>query len=269
MGHTFLSCLRSALHPVCVCACMFCVIAWGCRKCSCVPVCMATSVGGKQRVRVCMCVGGGGEEGGWWSAQVVVSTKRWWMMGQEGKTASQLQIDIPANVFVCCEKWCRNSHLHCPPRPSPPLVSLRASPSAVNHTLQSISNTQSFTSHSPVFWQHLITAPASWLSAHIVYLALISLLPWKPALDYCSSPLIIYPFLCLALRGTAFIENYLSGWTISCRLLVSLLGGGVEEKVKVLQGEGGWLCNWVGWCGSLVIEKYSSIQDFQMYPYKI
>lgn len=27
----------------------------------------------------------------------------------------QLQIDIPENVFVFREKWCRNSHLHGPP----------------------------------------------------------------------------------------------------------------------------------------------------------
>lgn len=77
------------------------------------------------------------------------------MMGQEEKTASQLQIDIPANVFVCCEKWCRNSHLHSTPLHPPSLVSLRASLSAVNHALQSISNTQSFTSRSP----GILTAP--------------------------------------------------------------------------------------------------------------
>lgn len=35
------------------------------------------------------------------------------MTGQEGKTASQLQIDIQANVFVCCEKWCGRDSDHC------------------------------------------------------------------------------------------------------------------------------------------------------------
>lgn len=44
------------------------------------------------------------------------------MTGQEGKTAPRLQIDIPANVFVCCEKWWCNPHLHCPPSSPPPLL---------------------------------------------------------------------------------------------------------------------------------------------------
>lgn len=35
------------------------------------------------------------------------------MTGQEGKTASQLQIDIQANVFVCCEKWYGRDSDHC------------------------------------------------------------------------------------------------------------------------------------------------------------
>lgn len=66
-----------ALHAVCVCACMLCVIAWGCSKCPCASICMAISVGGKQRVRVCKraCAwvveksGGGGGGAGvpkWW-----------------------------------------------------------------------------------------------------------------------------------------------------------------------------------------------------------
>ncbi len=181
------------------------------------------SVGGKQRVRVCKCAcvwvveerreGGGVPR--WW---LVRKDDGWW--GRRGRLLRSSKL-ISQQMFLSAVKNGAATLISTAPLPpSPSLVSLQASPSAVNHTLQSISNTQSFTSRSPVFWQHLITAPASWFSAHIVYLALISLLPWKPALDYCSSPLIIYPFLCLALRGTAFRENYLSGWTISCRLLV-------------------------------------------------
>lgn len=46
------------------------------------------------------------------------------MTGQEGKTASQLQIDIQANVFVCCEKWCGRDSDHCASLPPslPPVV---------------------------------------------------------------------------------------------------------------------------------------------------
>lgn len=46
------------------------------------------------------------------------------MTGQKGKTASQLQIDIQANVFVCCEKWCGRDSDHCASLPPslPPAV---------------------------------------------------------------------------------------------------------------------------------------------------
>lgn len=64
-----------------------------------------------------MCVGGGrrGCCGCGEGAPMNWLVERWWMTGQEGKTALQLQIDIPENVFVFCEKWCCNSHLHAPP----------------------------------------------------------------------------------------------------------------------------------------------------------
>lgn len=64
------------------------------------------------------------------------------MMGQEGKTASWLQIDIPANVFVCCEKCAATLISTTPPSllpPSPSSASPRVSPSAVNLAPQSIS----------------------------------------------------------------------------------------------------------------------------------
>lgn len=158
------------------------------------------------------------------------------MMGQEGKTASRLQIDIPANVFVSCEKWCRNSHLHYtlhPPSPSPlpphllappPLSSLSGllPPSAVvNHALQSISPHPNLYFPLPA----ILTAPdhgtdlpafrsalCTWLSFPCCHRNL------NP--DYCSAPLILYPFLCLGLPGTAFRENDLSEWTINCGLLL-------------------------------------------------
>lgn len=38
--------------------------------------------------------------------------------GAGGERRARLQIDIQANVFVCCEKWCgRDSHHHAGPQP--------------------------------------------------------------------------------------------------------------------------------------------------------
>lgn len=191
-------------------------------QCSFVAVCMTLSVGGQHRVWVSKCarvwVVAWWRRGWGWSAQVVVSSKRWWMMGQEGKTASQLQIDIPANVFVCCEKWCCNSHLHCPPPPS--FSSGLSSLSAVNHTLQSISSDQALLpapQYSDSTWsQHqppgFLLTVYTWLSFPCCHRNL----PWI----IVHHTLILYPFLYLAPPGTAFRENYLSEWAINCWLLL-------------------------------------------------
>jgi len=92
-------------------------------------------------------------------------------MGQEGKTASQLQIDIPANVFVCCEKWCCNPHLQCSPPPPPPPSLLPTSPPPPIWSLFSLCSE----SHPAIHFQHpKLPAPHGILTADDHHISLMA-----------------------------------------------------------------------------------------------
>lgn len=82
------------------------------------------------------------------------------MMGQEGKTASRLQIDIQANVFVCCEKWCgRDSDQSASLPPSPtrplfPLIFFLPPPSAAKCAESTESNSLIQRLNGGALWRH-------------------------------------------------------------------------------------------------------------------
>lgn len=164
------------------------------------------------------------------------------MMGQEGKTASQLQIDIPANVFVCCEKWCRNSHLHSPAAPPPRGLSsgfslCSESRPAIHFQrpklylpLPSILTAPDHRTGLLAFCSHCIPG-SHFLVAIETHLELLSIAPHHLSLSLpCPSWHSIW-------RKLPIRVDY-QVWTISVAA-----GGGVEEKVEVLQGEGGSFSN--------------------------
>lgn len=66
----------------------------------------------------------------------------------------------------------------------------------------------------------------------------------NPASVYCSTPLILYPFLLLCPSWLSIKTNR-SEWAISCELLLQLLGGN-ERKSKSPPERQRLLSNWVG-----------------------
>lgn len=166
------------------------------------------------------------------------------MAGQEGKTALQLQIDIPANVFVCCEKWCRNSHLHSKPTPPPAthptLFGLSLSLVLLGFSLCSESYPAIHFEHPELHssFPSILTAPDHSpgfpaFHSHCIpglhFLVAIETLP-QFIVQHLSS---FIPFFCCAPPGSALRPTDQSG--LSVVSYCSSSWEGMKEKVKVLQ----------------------------------